>query len=283
MSMSSNNSKAAENVMHTTPRHTIIIEASQLTCRLGGVQILDGIDMSISRGQLVAIIGGSGAGKTTLLRHMMLLQMPSLGTIKLFGHSVAENALGLSTPSWLTEVRRNMGVLFQHTALFSALTVAENIAFVLREHTRLSSAAIRDVVMLKLAMVGLQPTTAAKYPAELSGGMAKRAALARALALDPALLFLDEPTAGLDPHSADQFDELILQLKASLKLTVVMVTHDLDTLWRITDEVAFLAKGNIVAQGSMAELMRDKTPEVVEYFSGPRAQNRKRYSPWNHA
>ncbi len=169
-------------------------------------------------------------------------------------------------------LRRRWGVLFQHGALFSSLTVAENVAVPLREHTRLSNALIREIAAIKIALTGLPPASAAKYPNELSGGMLKRAALARAIALDPELLFLDEPTAGLDPESASGLDELIQHLKELLGLTVMMVTHDLDSLWRVTDHVAVLGEGKILGTGTMEELSRSDDPLIREYFYGPRGR-----------
>ena len=194
--------------------------------------------LSIQRGEIFAIAGGNGCGKTTLLREIIGLIIPSAGTIRLFGIDSRQLETGDGHP-----IHRRFGVMFQHGALFSSFTLAENVAVPLREHTTLSEMLIRDIVASKIAMVGLPPESAAKYPNELSGGMRRRAALARAIVMDPELLFLDEPTAGLDPIIAAGFDDLVLSLKSLLGLTVVMVTHDLDSLWRIANRVAVLGRG----------------------------------------
>lgn len=244
-----------------------VIEVSNLTVRFGNTCVLNNLNLVVEQGELLAIIGGSGSGKTTLLRQMMLLDTPTSGVIKVKGNQVSDyNEITLN------ELRRHMGVCFQQSALFSALTVLENITFVLREHSDLSKQKIIEIALLKIATVGLPTSAAHKYPSELSGGMQKRAALARALALDPSILFLDEPTAGLDPHSADQFDDLILHLKATLNLTIIMVTHDLDSMLRISDRVAFLANGEVIAKVPMQELVKLNNPEIQSYFSGPRAK-----------
>ncbi len=244
-----------------------IIEIRGLRTYLGGQWVHDGIDLDIFPGEILAIVGGSGTGKSTLLRNIIMLQRPTEGTINMLGREITSYG-----PTELRSLERNWGVTFQHSALFSSLTLLENVSFPLFEHTALSKKLIHELALLKIVMTGLDADAAIKYPAELSGGMQKRAALARALALDPQLLFLDEPTAGLDPQGASGLDELVLQLKENLGLTIVMVTHDLDTLWRVADRVAFLGEGKLLCLGTMSELVGSQQPIVKEYFSGPRAQ-----------
>jgi len=227
----------------------------------------DDVSLTIDKGEVFAIAGGNGSGKSVLMREMILLQRPTAGDIRLFGHDIKtlEEADVLA-------LRRRCGVLFQHGALFSSLTVAENVAVPLREHTALSAALVRELALLKIASTGFPMTSVTKYPNELSGGMRRRAALARALALDPELLFLDEPTSGLDPISAAAFDELTQQLREWFRLTVVIITHDLDSLWRITDRVAVLGNGKVLGIGTMHELSRSADPLIHEYFYGPRGR-----------
>jgi phospholipid/cholesterol/gamma-HCH transport system ATP-binding protein len=198
---------------------------------------------------------------------LTLLQVPTAGSVRLFG----TEAIGLSESKALP-IRRRIGVLFQGGALFGGQTVLENVGMPLREHTRLHDAQIDDIARLKLGLTGLTPADGLLHPSQLSGGMRKRAALARALALDPELLFLDEPTSGLDPLTADAFDELILNLKAALGPTIVLVTHDMDSLWRIADRVILVGNARILAQGSMQELAQSQDPEVMRFFQGPRAR-----------
>jgi len=212
-------------------------------------------------------VGGSGSGKSTLLREVILLQRPVSGSIRVFGREV----VGLSDEEVLP-LRRRWGVMFERGALFSSLTVTENVGMVLQEHTDLSERLINEIAAVKIALTGLPADAGPKYPSELSGGMRKRAALARALALDPELLFLDEPTAGLDPLSASGIDELIRELRNALGLTVMMVTHDLDLLWRAADRVAVLGRGHIVGMGTMTELSQSDDPLIREYFYGPRGR-----------
>jgi phospholipid/cholesterol/gamma-HCH transport system ATP-binding protein len=217
----------------------------------------------VQRGEVLALIGGSGSGKTTLLRLMLGLQVPSAGSIRIFGHP-----LGRCAARDLESVRYRWGVLFQQGALFSALSVFDNIALPLRELQGVPHDMVQPLVMLKLAQVGLKPEDAAKMPAELSGGMVKRVSLARALILDPELLFLDEPTAGLDPDSGKQFVRLIRRLRAELGLTVVMVTHDVDTLFATVDRVAVLADQTVIACGPIGEVARLHHPFVHNFFLG---------------
>jgi phospholipid/cholesterol/gamma-HCH transport system ATP-binding protein len=206
---------------------------------------------------------------------MIMLRRPESGSIHVLGKDLS--AIGERESM---ELRRRLGVLFQHGALFSALTVAENIAVPLREHTQLSDEFIREIVGIKLGWVRLPANSAEKYPSQLSGGMLKRAALARAIALDPELVFLDEPTAGLDPASTAALDDLIRQLKSILGLTIVMVTHDLDSLWQVAGRVGVLGDGKLLQVGTMEELSRSDHPLVAEYFQGARGQAAKEQA-WN--
>lgn len=244
-----------------------VIRIRDLRTQFGSLVVHDNLDLDVERGEVVALVGGSGSGKTTLLREIIMLQPPAAGSIRLFGQEVVG-----ASEAQAFQLRSRFGVMFQQGALFSSLTVRENVGVPLREHTRLDGALIDDIADLKIALAGLPAHAADKFPRQLSGGMLKRAALARALALDPDLLFLDEPTAGLDPVSANALDELVVQLKASLGLTVVMVTHDLDSLWRTTDRVAFLGEKRLIGYGPMAELSRSEHPLIRDYFSGPRGR-----------
>jgi phospholipid/cholesterol/gamma-HCH transport system ATP-binding protein len=244
-----------------------VIEVSHVCTRFGDAVVHEDINVTIMQGEIFAIAGGNGSGKTTLLREIIGLQTPAEGTIRLFGQDVP----GLEERG-AHNVYRRFGVMFQQGALFSSLTLAENVAVPLKEHTDIPPELVRDIVALKIAAVGLSMDSAGKYPSELSGGMRRRAALARAIVMDPELLFLDEPTAGLDPIIAAGFDELVLHLKAVLGLTVVMVTHDLDSLWRIADRVAVLGNGKILDVGMMEELARSTDPRIHEYFHGPRGR-----------
>lgn len=242
-----------------------IIRARDIHVSFGDNHVLRGIDLDVDAGQVLGLVGGSGSGKSVFMRTLIGLIRPDSGSIRLSGRSLEEIA-GTS------RLGRFAGVLFQHGALFSALSVAENVMFPMREHTRMRADIMHELACMKLAMVGLPPEVAGRSPSELSGGMIKRAALARALALDPDILFLDEPTAGLDPISAGAFDELIDGLRETLGLTVFMVTHDLDTLAAICDRIAVLNKGVIVADGSLASMAEVDHPWVREYFTGPRGR-----------
>lgn len=244
-----------------------VVEVSNLTMRFGDRLVHQDIDLAVRKGETLAIVGGSGSGKTTLLREMALLLQPTSGSVRVLG-----NTIGDLQAAHTLSVRRHIGVLFQNGALFGGLSVLENVAFPLREHTRLGGALVREIANLKLALVGLSAADGLLFPNQLSGGMRKRVALARAIAMDPALLFLDEPTSGLDPLSADAFDELVLDLKAALDPTVVLVTHDLDTLWRVADRVVLLGEGRLLAEGSMQTLARSEDPAVVRFFRGPRGR-----------
>ncbi|MDD2721541.1 MAG: ATP-binding cassette domain-containing protein [Gallionella sp.] len=244
-----------------------VIEINHLCSRFGSNVVHDDISLSVQRGEIFALVGGSGCGKSTLLRTILLLQKPVSGSIRVFG----EEVLGMDDEQALP-LRRRFGVMFERGALFSALTVAENVGMVLREHTALAPEMIRQIAALKIALSGLPPDAGDKYPSELSGGMRKRAALARAIALDPELLFLDEPTAGLDPLSASGIDDLVRSLRDALGLTIMLVTHDLDLLWRVADRVAVLGEGHILGIGTMTELSQMEHPIIREYFYGPRGR-----------
>ena len=240
-----------------------LIEVDNVTTAFDGHVIHRHLNLTVHRGEVVALIGGSGSGKTTLLRLLLGLEVPQAGTVKIFGHP-----LGRCAVRDLERVRYRWGVLFQAGALFSALSVFDNIALPLRELGSVPPDLVKPLVMLKLAQVGLKPEDALKRPAELSGGMVKRVSLARALILDPQLLFLDEPTAGLDPDSSKQFVKLLRRLRQELGLTVVMVTHDVDTLFAVVDRVAVLADQHIVACGPLAEVARLPHPFVRNFFLG---------------
>ena len=243
------------------------IEVKGLKSQYGTQVIHEGLDLTVRHGEVLGVVGGSGTGKSVLLNTIIGLKRPDGGTVKIFGQDI-EHA---SRKKW-TAIERRWGVLFQAGALFSSLTVRENVAAPLYEHTDLSKKQIDELADLKIALSGLPPGAGAKKPAELSGGMRKRAGLARALALDPELLFLDEPTAGLDPIGAAAFDELIHDLSDSLDLTVFMITHDLDSLYSITDRIAVLADKKIVAVAPVAELEQSDHPWIQEYFLGPRGR-----------
>jgi phospholipid/cholesterol/gamma-HCH transport system ATP-binding protein len=251
----------------TSQRAEPVIEVRDLRTRFGEAVVHDGVNLEVRDGEIFALAGASGCGKSTLLREIILLQQPSAGSIRVLGRDV----VGLDDEQALP-LRRNWGVLFERAALFSSLTVSENVGLPLREHTRLGDRLIDEIAAVKIALTGLPPSAGAKYPAELSGGMRKRAALARAIALDPKLLFLDEPTAGLDPLSAGGFDELVKHLRELLGLTIFMVTHDLDLLWRVADRVAFMVAGRIAGVGTMHELSSTEEPLVREYFHGARGR-----------
>ena len=243
------------------------IEVTGLISRFGDRVVHDGVDLTVMRGVVLGLVGGSGSGKSVLLSTLIGLREPDGGQIKLFGRDLAR----ASERQW-GAIERNWGVLFQQGALFSNLSVRENVAAPMFEHTRLPKDEILRLADLKIALVGLPPDAALRKPAELSGGMKKRAGLARALALDPELLFLDEPTSGLDPIGAAEFDELIADLSDSLDLTVFMITHDLDSLYAICDRVAVLADKKIIAVAPVHELERSDHPWIKEYFLGPRGR-----------
>ena len=246
---------------------TPAIRVRALRNSFGDDVVHDNLDLDVRAGEIIGIVGGSGTGKSVLMRAIIGLKRPDAGTIEIFGEDIAS-----LDSSGQRDLRRRWGVLFQDGALFSSLTVAENIEVPLREFLALSESLMDEVAGYKVAMVGLPADAGPKYPSELSGGMRKRAGLARALALDPQLLFLDEPTAGLDPISAAAFDDLIKGLKEAMDLTVFLITHDLDTLHAICDRVAVIADKKVLAMGTIAELMTFDHPWVQSYFAGPRGR-----------
>ena len=245
----------------------VVIEMRNVATRFGDHVVHSDINLDVRRAEIFAVIGGSGSGKSTLLREIIMLQRPNEGTIRVLGMDLQS----LSDVEALA-LRQRWGVMFQHGGLFGSLTVFENIGLPLREHTGLDDGLIDEIAAWKLDMTGLKPEVGAQYPSELSGGMMKRASLARALALDPELLFLDEPTAGLDPDSAAGVDELVLKLRDLFGLTIVMITHDLDLLWQVADRVAVLADGKVQGIGSMAELALMDNPAIKKFFHGSRAR-----------
>lgn len=248
---------------------TFAIRARGITIGFGEKIILENLDLDVRRGEVLGFVGGSGTGKSVLTRAILGLVQQRAGTIEVFGQDLA----GLNLEQHRAMERR-WGVLFQHGALFSGLTVRQNIQVPMREYLNISQGLMDELAMLKIRMVGLPPDAADKYPSELSGGMIKRAALARALALDPEIVFLDEPTSGLDPIGAAEFDELIRTLQKTLGLTVYMVTHDLDSLYSICDRIAALADKRIVAEGTLDEILNVAHPWVQSYFHGARARAR---------
>jgi phospholipid/cholesterol/gamma-HCH transport system ATP-binding protein len=243
-----------------------VILVRGLSTRFGPQVIHENLSLDIAPREVLGVVGGSGSGKSVLLREIVGLMQPAEGQIEIFGQETGN----LDAQGWRA-LQRRFGLLFQDGALFSSLTVAQNIEVPLKEHTRLPHTLRRELVEIKIALAGLPPDAANKYPSELSGGMRKRAGLARALALDPEILFLDEPTAGLDPIGANRFDELIGQLQRALGLTVVMITHDLDSLYAICDRVAVLI-GKRVKVGTIETLLHEPDPWIQEYFNGPRGR-----------
>jgi phospholipid/cholesterol/gamma-HCH transport system ATP-binding protein len=254
----------ADQTKNGTDKKEVIIRVRGLVTGFGSKIVHDHLDLDVYRGEVLGVVGGSGSGKSVLMRTIIGLNRAREGTIEVFGART-----GYAEGGRMRSLEVRWGVLFQEGALFSSQTVAENIQVPLREYTSMSQELMDEVAAMKIALVGLPPDTCGKFPSELSGGMKKRAGLARALALDPELLFLDEPTSGLDPISANQFDELISELQQSLGLTVFMVTHDLDSLAAITDRIAVLVDKKIKT-GTIAQLRKDQTPWIQEYFSGPR-------------
>lgn len=239
-----------------------ILVVESVVTRFGEAVIHDGVSFSVPAGQIVALIGGSGSGKTVLLKEILGLARPSAGTIRLFGQDIVR-----CSEAELAAVRRRYGMLFQYSALFSSLSVGENVAVPLTEEFELPADVLSRLVSLRLALVGLATETALKMPSELSGGMKKRAALARALVLEPELLFLDEPTSGLDPISARAFDKLIRTLNESLGLTVFMATHDLDSILAVADRIIVLGEGRVLADGTVSQVRRVEHPWIRSYFS----------------
>lgn len=251
------------------PRATpeIAIHVEDLVVGFGDTLVMKGLDLDVYRGEVMGFVGGSGAGKSVLTRTILGLIRKQSGRIEIFGSD-----LDTLSPREYDNIERRIGVMFQQGALFSSLTVKQNVQLPMREHLQLSPRLADELAMLKIGLVGLDLDAAEKFPSELSGGMIKRAALARALALDPELVFLDEPTSGLDPIGAAEFDELIATLQKTLGLTVFMVTHDLDSLYSICDRIAALAEGKVVATGPIATMLASKHPWLRAYFHGKRAR-----------
>lgn len=254
-----------------------VINVENVKLSLAGQWIHCGINLRLQQGEIIAIVGGSGSGKSMLLREILALVTPTSGNIKVFGKN-----LNKISSRELLKLQCRWGVLFQQSALFTSLNVIENISFPLQEHTLLDQTTIKDLALIKLLAVGLPIESATKYPAELSGGMLKRTALARALVMDPELLLLDEPTAGLDPQGSEEFDALVLNLRNILGLTIVMVTHDLDTLWQIADKVAFLSEGRVLEFAPMAKLIQSKQAAIATFFQGPRGRTAQHLYEGNH-
>jgi phospholipid/cholesterol/gamma-HCH transport system ATP-binding protein len=244
----------------------IVIRVRNLVNAFGSQVIHDGVDLDVRRGEVIGIVGGSGTGKSVMLRTVVGLNRPVSGTIEVLGHDVLH-----MNEDERHELETHWGVLFQDGALFSSLTVAQNIEVPLKEDLRLPQRLMAEIAACKVGLVGLPPDASDKFPAQLSGGMRKRAGLARALALDPEILFLDEPTAGLDPIAASAFDQLIKDLQSSLGLTVFLVTHDLDSLFAICDRVAVLVDKKIKV-GTLEQLLQDDHPWIRSYFHGPRGR-----------
>ena len=248
-----------------------VIAVEGLVSRFGDNLVHDGLDLRVRKGEVLGLVGGSGAGKSVLLNTLIGLRSPQAGRVRVLGVDIHA-----ATEAEQLSLERRWGVLFQGAALFSALTVRENVSAPLHEHTRLPMREVEELADMKIALTGLPRSAALLHPAELSGGMRKRAGLARAIALDPELLFLDEPTSGLDPISAEGFDTLIRNLSQMLGLTVFMITHDLDSLYAVCDRVAVIADRKIVATAPIAELERSDHPWVKEYFLGPRGRAAER-------
>jgi len=248
------------------PSDIPVIRVRGLVNRFGSQAVHDGLDMEVHEGEIFGVVGGSGAGKSVLLRSILGLRRPDAGTVELYGRDV--ETLAAKDRSTLVQT---YGVTFQNGALISSLTVAQNVQLPLREHYALSEKTLDSLAEMNLLMVGLQPDDGAKFPSQLSGGMVKRAALARALALEPKLLFLDEPTSGLDPISAAAFDELLLYLHSQLRLTVVMITHDLDTLFKTCSRVGVIVEKRMITD-TLAGILQNTQPWIHDYFHGPRAR-----------
>jgi phospholipid/cholesterol/gamma-HCH transport system ATP-binding protein len=258
--------------MSTNPE--TVIEVRGLRSVFGSQVVHDGLDLDVFRGEVLGVIGGSGAGKSVLLRSIVGLKDPDGGQIRFFGKDTTHLRAEQRQP-----IERRFGLMFQDGALFSSLTVLENVKVPLIEYYRLPDDLVDEIALLKIRLTGLPAEAAGKYPGQLSGGMRKRAGLARALALDPEILFLDEPTSGLDPVGAAAFDELIATLKNALNLTVFLVTHDLDSLYAICDRVAVISDHRVVAEGRVGEVERNPDPWIRECFQGPRARSAQTRGP----
>jgi len=249
------------------PAGEIVIKIQNLRTRFGRTLIHDHLNLNIYKGEILSIVGGSGTGKTVLLRQMLRLETPQQGTITISGIDINQ-----ANSEQVAYFRSRSGMLFQHGALYSALSVFDNVAQPMRELKIMPETLIRDAVYLKLDMAGIAPEHAGKMPSSLSGGMVKRVALARALALEPDVLFLDEPTAGLDPHSSETFVSLIQSLHQELGFTVVMVTHDLDTLFALSSRIAVLADRQVIAVGTIEEVIQYQHPFIKDFFLGARGR-----------
>lgn len=250
----------------TEPREAVIMVRG-LRTQFGAHVVHDGLDLDVNRGEVLGVVGGSGSGKSVLLRAIVGLIRPTAGDVSVFGTDMLT-----ASDAARQKIEQRWGVMFQDGALFSSLTVCENVEVPMREQTDLSPKTRRSLAELKVSMVGLPQIACDKYPSELSGGMRKRAGLARALALDPEIVFLDEPTAGLDPIGAAAFDALIKKLQTTMGLTVFMVTHDLDSLHAVCDRIAVLAEKKVFVTGTMKDMLKVDHPWVHEYFHGPRAR-----------
>lgn len=244
-----------------------VVEVRDVRNQFGTQVVHQHLNLDLHRKEILSIVGSSGSGKSVLLRTIIGLNHPASGTVKVLGDDLFS-----APPEERMHIQEKFGVLFQQGALFTSLTVAENVELPLIEHAGLTREEAAEIAKLKIGLVGLPPSAGAKYPADLSGGMIKRAALARAIALDPEILFLDEPTAGLDPISAAEFDQLILTLRAALGLTVLIVTHDLDTIYTISDRVAVLAEKRVLINDRLDVVAKFNNPWIHEYFNGPRGR-----------
>jgi phospholipid/cholesterol/gamma-HCH transport system ATP-binding protein len=247
----------------------VLLEVRGVVNRFGTQVVHSGLDMQVFEGEVFGIIGGSGAGKSVLLRTILGLRRPDAGSVLFGGREV-----GRMSAAELHALKATYGVTFQEGALFSALDVLENVQLPMLEHLKVSARALDQLALLRVQLVGLPAEAASKYPSQLSGGMIKRAALARALALDPVLLFLDEPTSGLDPISASAFDELVIYLRRELNLTVVMITHDLDTIYRTCSRVGVIVDGRMISD-TLEGIVHNPHPWIQAYFQGPRARARR--------
>lgn len=244
-----------------------VVAARDIHTRFGETVVHAGVDLELQRGEILAVIGGSGCGKSVLMRELLRLLRPTSGRVELFGQDITE-----MDETEISPLRRRLGVLFQHGALFSSQTLLENVTMPLIEHTDIELETAEQLAEMRIGMVGLPLDACARFPSELSGGMRKRAGLARALALDPELLFLDEPTSGLDPVGANALDELILDLARPLALSVIMITHDLASLWTVADRVIMLGEGRILANGTPDQVADTDHPAVRSFFGGARGE-----------
>lgn len=251
---------------------TNIIEIHNVVNQFDHQVVHEQVSLNIQCGEILALVGSSGCGKTTLLRNILMLHQPKSGNIRVFDHDLSR-----CSEREYTAIRKRWGVMFQQNALFSSLTVLENICYPLREFTRLDAIYQQEVALLRLEQVGLPTEVAWRYPNELSGGMQKRVALARAIIFEPELIFLDEPTTGLDPYHASKLEDLIIELQQTLQCTIVVITHDLDLLWTMPDRIAFLGEKRILAVEPIKQLVQNKHKLIQSYFSSPRSQWRINY------